>query len=44
MALSGLAGRAVAGTGGSAARTIGGGVGAIAAETTTATIIVIPED
>ncbi|WP_343708839.1 PPE family protein [Mycobacterium sp.] len=44
MALSGLAGRAITATDGSMARTIGGGAGVVAAETATATIIVIPED
>ncbi len=44
MALSGMAGRAMAGTGGTAARSIGAGAGAIQGAATTATIIVIPED
>ena len=42
MALSGLAGRAVAGTGATVAPSIGGG--AVSGAATTATIIVIPED
>ena len=42
MALSGAAGRAVAGSGGSVGRTIGGA--AVPGAATTATIIVIPED
>jgi PPE-repeat protein len=45
MALSGLAGRAIAGTGGSVGSSVGAGVGAVPSEVaTTATIIVIPED
>jgi PPE-repeat protein len=45
MALSGLAGRAMAGTGGNVAGSIGGGAGAVVhGAATTATIIVIPED
>jgi PPE-repeat protein len=45
MALSGLAGRAIAGTGGSVAGSIGAGAGAVpSGVATTATIIVIPED
>ncbi|MBS4729193.1 PPE family protein [Mycobacterium sp. SM1] len=44
MALSGLAGRAMAGSGGSVARFIGAGGGAVSGGATTATIIVIPED
>jgi len=44
MALSGLAGRAMAGTGGGAARSAGVGGAAASGQATTATIIVIPED
>ncbi len=44
MALSSLAGRAMAGTGGTVARSIGASAGAIQGAATTATIIVIPED
>ena len=45
MALSGLAGRAIAGSGGTVAGPIGGGGAAVAGgAATTATIIVIPED
>jgi PPE-repeat protein len=45
MALSGLAGRAMAGSGGSVARSVGGAGGAVpGGAATTATIIVIPED
>lgn len=45
MALSGLAGRALAGSGGGVARTLGaGGAAASGGAATTATIIVIPED
>lgn len=44
MALSALAGRAVAGSARGAGSTVGGGAGMIAAETATVTIIVIPED
>jgi PPE-repeat protein len=43
-ALSGLAGRAMLGTGGPSAGSIGGGVGAAPGTATSATIIVIPED
>jgi hypothetical protein len=43
-ALSGLAGRAVAGSGGSVARSISTGGRAAAGEATTAMIFVIPED
>jgi PPE-repeat protein len=44
MALSSVAGRAMAGTGGTAARSIGVGGGAYPGQATTATIIVIPPD
>ncbi len=44
LALSGLAGRAMAGTGGPVTGAIGGGLGAGHGTATTATIIVIPED
>lgn len=44
MGMSSLAGRAMAGTGGAAARSVGIGGGAAAGEATSATIIVIPED
>jgi hypothetical protein len=44
MALSSLAGRAMTGTGGNVARSIGVGGGAAAGEATTAMIFVIPED
>jgi len=44
MALSGLAGRAVAGTGTTVAPSVGGGANVVPAAATTATIIVIPED
>jgi hypothetical protein len=44
MALSSVAGRAMAGTGGTAARSIGVGGGAYSGQATTATIIVIPAD
>jgi PPE-repeat protein len=44
MALSGMAGRAMAGPSGNTARTISSGGVAAAGEATTATIIVIPED
>jgi hypothetical protein len=44
MALSSAAGRAMAGTGGTAARSIGVRGGAYSGEATTATIIVIPPD
>jgi hypothetical protein len=44
MALSSVAGRALAGTGGTAARPIGVGGGAYSGQATTATIIVIPPD
>ncbi|HEY1838770.1 MAG TPA: PPE family protein [Mycobacterium sp.] len=44
MALSGLAGRAMVGTGGPVAGAIGGGAGAAHGVATSATIIVIPED
>jgi PPE-repeat protein len=44
MALSGLAGRAMVGTGGPVAGALGGGAGAVHGTATTATIIVIPED
>jgi PPE-repeat protein len=44
MALSGLAGRAMVGTGNPVAGAIGGGAGAAHGAATTATIIVIPED
>jgi hypothetical protein len=44
MALSSVAGRAMSGTGGTAARSIGVGGGAYSGQATTATIIVIPPD
>jgi len=44
MALSSVAGRVVAGTGGTAARSVGVGGGAYSGQATTATIIVIPPD
>jgi PPE-repeat protein len=44
MALSSVAGRALAGTGGTAARSVGVGGGAYSGQATTATIIVIPPD
>jgi PPE-repeat protein len=44
MALSSVAGRALAGTGGTAARSIGVGGGAYSGQATTAIIIVIPPD
>jgi hypothetical protein len=44
MALSSMAGRALAGTGGTAARSIGVGGGVYSGPATTATIIVIPAD
>jgi PPE-repeat protein len=44
MALSGLAGRAMVGTGGPVAGGVGGGAGAVHGVATSATIIVIPED
>jgi PPE-repeat protein len=44
MALSSVAGRAMAGTGGTATRSIGVGGGAYSGQATTATIIVIPAD
>jgi PPE-repeat protein len=44
MALSSVAGRALAGTGGTAARSIGVGGGAYSGQATTATIIVLPAD
>jgi PPE-repeat protein len=44
MALSSLAGRALAGAGGTAARSIGVGGGVYSGQATTATIIVIPPD
>jgi PPE-repeat protein len=44
MALSGLAGRAIAGTGTTVAPTIGGAANVVPGAATTATIIVIPED
>jgi PPE-repeat protein len=44
MALSSVAGRALAGTGGTAARSVGVGGGAYTGQATTATIIVIPPD
>ena len=44
MALSSVAGRAMVGTGGTAARSIGVGGGAYSGQATTVTIIVLPED
>ena len=44
MALSSVAGRAMAGTGGAAARSVGAGGGAYSGQATTATIIVLPPD
>jgi PPE-repeat protein len=44
MALSSVAGRAMAGTGGTAARSVGVGGGAYSGQATTATIIVLPAD
>jgi hypothetical protein len=44
MALSSVAGRALGGTGGTAARSVGVGGGAYPGQATTATIIVIPPD
>jgi hypothetical protein len=44
MALSSVAGRALAGTGGTAARSMGVGGGAYSGQATTATIIVLPPD
>ena len=44
MALSSVAGRAMAGTGGAAARSVGVGGGAYSGQATTATIIVLPAD